>query len=391
MDRDFSFYSLFILCAIAFLVPLVIYRTRYLKIPVAIAEIIIGIAVGKSGINIVRVDPILEFLSLFGFTFLMFLSGLEIDFHYLKKFTRVTNHFNPLGLGFKVFGLTVALSFVFANVLKGVGITKNPLFLTLIFSTTSLGIVVPALKAKQIISRPVGQMILVVALIADFGTILMIPAVMFFIAGTKSINLVYSFLLVGFFGLIFYTGKKFFKFNLNNSFLETSQFKIRAAFALILFFVTLAEIAGIEIILGAFLAGVLYSVIFTKFRAEITPKLESFGYGFLIPIFFIMVGAKFDLKPVLSFQVLLLLPLFIYIIYIVKMIPALVFKKYFSWRETIGAGFLISSRLSLIIALSLVALKEGLITTMTHSTFILLAMITCLASPLLFMKIYPEP
>ncbi len=389
MNQGLNFYSLLMLCAIAFIVPLAVLRIRFLKIPVAIAEIIIGIIVGQSGLNIVRTNPVIDFLALFGFAFLMFLSGLEIDFHYFFNNAGTPSGFHPVRLGFIIFGLTVVLSFFFANVLHSIGITKSPLFLTLIFSTTSLGIVVPVLKARQIINRPVGQLILIAALIADFGTLLMIPVVMFFVAGAGSINLIYASLLIGFFGLILFTGKKLVKFNFDNLLFETSQFKVRAAFVLILLFVTLAEITGIEIILGAFLAGILYSSLFSKYKIEILPKLEAIGYGFLIPIFFIMVGAKFDLKPVFSRQVLVLLPLFVYIVYIVKLVPALVLIKFFGWRETIGAGFLISSRLSLIIALSLVALNEGLINSATHSTFILLAMVTCLISPLIFIKVFP--
>jgi Trk K+ transport system NAD-binding subunit len=78
------------------------------------------------------------------------------------------------------------------------------------------------------------------------------------------------------------------------------------------------------------------------------------------------------------------------IVYAVKLFPVLILKLFFSWRETIGAGFLLSSRLSLIIAVSLVAWRAGVITETTHSTFILVAVVTCIISPLLFSKIFPE-
>ena len=71
------------------------------------------------------------------------------------------------------------------------------------------------------------------------------------------------------------------------------------------------------------------------------------------------------------------------------MIPSLILKRYFSWRQTIGAGFLISSRLSLIIAIALVAWESGIISETTYSTFILVAIITCIFSPILFSKIFP--
>jgi Kef-type K+ transport system membrane component KefB len=161
---------------------------------------------------------------------------------------------------------------------------------------------------------------------------------------------------------------------------------VRASFALMLTFATLAEMANLEIILGAFLAGILYSFLFKTYRNEIQPKLEAIGYGFLIPVFFIMIGVTFDFKILLTPQVYLLLPLLLYIAYIVKLIPALILRKYFGWRETLGAGFLLSARLSLIIAISLIALKEGLISQSIHSALIIVAMITCLLSPIIFMQ-----
>ena len=210
MEQEFSFKSLMILSGLAFLIPLVLYRIRLFKIPVVIMEIIAGIIVGKSGFNIVKNDIWVEFLALFGFAYLMFLSGLEIDFHYFKNIRQPSNRFNPLVSGIAIFLLTIMLSFLFANILGKIGITKSPLFLTLIFSTTSLGIVVPILKTGQIINRLFGQTILIAALIADFLTILLIPVVMFLVTGAQSTDLIYTVLILLFFGLIFYGWKKCF-------------------------------------------------------------------------------------------------------------------------------------------------------------------------------------
>ena len=228
------------------------------------------------------------------------------------------------------------------------------------------------------------------ALIADFATMILIPVVMFFITGEKSIDLIYTGLLLGGAILIYWLSKKHLFRNAANPLLKTSQMMIRASFALMLIFVTLAEIANIEIILGAFIAGILYSFLFASYRKEIWPKLDAIGYGFLIPLFFIMIGINFNFSMVVTPQVYLLLPLLIYIVYIVKLIPALLLKKYFGWRETIGAGFLLSSRLSLIIALSFIALQKGMITPVIHSSLILVAMITCLLSPIIFMQVFPQ-
>ena len=390
MNGKTNFESLLIICIIAFALPLLINQFKKIQFPVVIAEIISGMIIGKSGLDLVRTDPALEFLSLLGFAYLMFLSGLEIDFSRLKttKATRLV--INPVKIGIIIFLLTIGLSFGFAKILQQINITNNPLFLMLIFATTSLGVVIPSLRAKGVIQKPIGQIILMAALIADFATMLLIPVVLFFDTGESGIDLIYTGLILGGAVFIYFLSKKHLFRNAATPLLETSQMMVRASFALMLIFVTLAETANIEIILGAFIAGILYSFLFAAYRKEIRPKLEAIGYGFLIPVFFIMIGINFNLTTIVTPRIYLLIPLLTYMAYLVKLIPALMLKKYFSWRETLGTGFLLSSRLSLIIALAFIALKEGMITPDIHAALILVAIITCILSPVLFMQIFPE-
>jgi Kef-type K+ transport systems, membrane components len=390
MNAKTIFESLFIICTIAFGLPVIIHKIKIFQFPVIIAEILSGIIIGRSGLNLVRTDPVLEFLSLLGFAYLMFLSGLEIDFLSLKHMYSYPSTANPVQAGIIIFLLTMILSFFFAGMLQKIGIANNALFLTLIFATTSLGIVIPTLQSRGISQKPIGQLILVAALFADFGTMLLIPVAIFFISGEKTIDFVYTGLILGGAVLIFFIGKKRLFGIGSNSSSKTSQMMVRGSFALIFIFVALAEMANIEIILGAFIAGVLYAFLFRACLNEVRPKLEAVGYGFLIPIFFMMIGVTFNLKTLVTPQIYLLLPLLLYIAYIVKLIPALVLRKYYGWRETLGAGFLLSSRLSLIIGISFIALKEGMITPSIHATFVLVAMITCLISPLIFMQVFPH-
>lgn len=392
MENGLNFYSLLLISILAFLLPLAVSKMKKVKIPVVIAEIIAGIILGKSGFNVIQKDVWIEFLSLFGFAYLMFLSGVEIDFSYFIKLKKEKiRKGNPLFLGILIFLLTVLLSFLISSQLEKAGLASNPYFFTMIFSTTSLGIVVPILKENKLIKEPIGQTILMAALIADFATMFMIPIVMFLVHAEGSTKLLTSLIVFVVFALLYFVGKRFFKLDFDsNPTYESSQIKIRAAFALILIFVSLAEFTDVEIILGAFLAGILFSLLFHEFRTELVPKLDAIGYGFLIPIFFITVGADFDLRTVFTRDTLIALPLYVAVAYLVKLIPALVLKKYYTWRESLGTGFLLSSRLSLIIAIALVAWEAGIISETTYSTFLLVAIITCIASPVLFSKIFPK-
>jgi len=103
-----------------------------------------------------------------------------------------------------------------------------------------------------------------------------------------------------------------------------------------------------------------------------------------------MVGARFNLaEAAASSNFLVMLPLLITALYLVKLVPSLLFRLSFSWRETFSAGFLLSSRLSLIIAAAAVGLKLGEISGNTNGAIIISAVVTCLVSPLIFEKLAP--
>src|SRR5690606_35152280 len=90
----------------------------------------------------------------------------------------------------------------------------------------------------------------------------------------------------------------------------TAQIKLRVAFSTLLIFVVLAETLGIEIIVGAFLAGAIVAMLRTPEDRELSSQLEGIGFGFFIPIFFIMVGVDFNLPALLgSTEALLSVPL----------------------------------------------------------------------------------
>jgi len=392
MNQDIRFSSLLIIFILAFLIPLIISMIKVIRIPEVIGEIIAGVVIGKSGFNVVQDNVWINFLAAFGFSYLMFLSGVEIDFTYFKKANQGRRgNLNPLKLGLSTFAATLLLSFLISVMLSHLGIGINPLILTLIFSTTSLGIVVPTLKETGVIGRPIGQIILISAIIADFSTMLMIPFVMSYAAGKKNSSFLSSLLLVAAFAVIYVIGKILLSRNFTGrSALKTSQWEIRAAFVLFLTLIAVSEFAGVEVILGAFLAGVLFSIFFQKRRADILPKLDAIGYGLLTPFFFIVTGARFDLRTVTAdHKAWILLPVLLACKYIAKLIPLISFKKFFGWRKTIGAGFLLSANLSLTIAVSLIALQNGIITESVYSTFLLSAILSCMISPMTFYKFMP--
>nr|MBI9047937.1 cation:proton antiporter [Anaerolineaceae bacterium] len=171
----------------------------------------------------------------------------------------------------------------------------------------------------------------------------------------------------------------------------TTQIKVRIAIAIMLVLVALSEMIGSEIILGAFMAGMVIRLISTPSDAHVEEQLETIGYGFFIPIFFIQVGTEIDIPTMLSStNIGLLVPYLIIAAIVVKVLPALIFKNVFNWKESLGAGILLSSRLSLIIAAVAIGVKLDVITPEVQSVIILIAVFTVTFFPPLFNFLIPS-
>jgi len=144
-------------------------------------------------------------------------------------------------------------------------------------------------------------------------------------------------------------------------------------------------------LLGAFLSGLLLSGFLHKERSLLMVKLDGMGFGFFIPIFFIMVGAKFDPKALLEFDqsFLLFFFLLLIILFAIKLIPSFLWARLFGYKKAIAGGFLMSSRLSLIIAASAIGLKLEIISPGINACFIIMAVVTCFLSPVMYNFLNP--
>ena len=410
-----SFSPLLIVISLAFIVPLLLTRFRRLRLPIVVGEILAGIVVGRSGFGwVTHEDPLLTLLAEFGFVFLMFLAGMEIDFANINvewpgaaraggaqtgpsSTAGRRRSFGPLSISLLSFVTTLALSTVVGFVLLRMGLVRSPWMMALIMSTTSLGVVMPVLKEQGLIGGRFGQTILIASLVADFATMLLITVVVATISHGLTLDiLLISVLFVVFFllyrlGIVSLNRFDTVRHTLEELSHTTARIKIRGAFTVMLLFVVLAEMLGAEIILGAFIAGAMLSLLSTREDMEAMHQLEAVGFGFFIPIFFIMVGVDFNLGVLLSStDALLLLPFLVLAAFLVKIGPALLFRLQFTWRETLSAGFLLSSRLSLIIAASAIGLSLGIISESVNTMIILVAIVTVSIAPLIFNRIAPR-
>ncbi|HCT6977413.1 TPA: monovalent cation:proton antiporter family protein [Staphylococcus aureus] len=393
-----EFLSLVIVVLAAFLTPIIVNRLNINFLPVVVAEILMGIVIGNSFLNIVERDSILNILSTLGFIFLMFLSGLEIDFKAFKKDKRARQGQNDdessipghLNLALTVFAFIMIISILLAYVFKWLGLVDDVLLMIIIISTISLGVVVPTLKEMNIMRTTIGQFILLVAVLADLVTMILLT-VYGAINGQGGSTIWLIGILVVFTAISYILGVQFKRMSFLQKLMDgTTQIGIRAVFALIILLVALAEGVGAENILGAFLAGVVVSLLNPD--EEMVEKLDSFGYGFFIPIFFIMVGVDLNIPSLIKEpKLLIIIPILIVAFIISKLIPVMFIRRWFDMKTTIASAFLLTSTLSLVIAAAKISERLNAISAETSGILILSAVITCVFVPIIFKKLFPVP
>ncbi|HDZ6338528.1 TPA: monovalent cation:proton antiporter family protein [Staphylococcus aureus] len=393
-----EFLSLVIVVLAAFLTPIIVNRLNINFLPVVVAEILMGIVIGNSFLNIVERDSILNILSTLGFIFLMFLSGLEIDFKAFKKDKRARQGQNDdessipghLNLALTVFAFIMIISILLAYVFKWLGLVDDVLLMVVIISTISLGVVVPTLKEMNIMRTTIGQFILLVAVLADLVTMILLT-VYGAINGQGGSTIWLIGILVVFTAISYILGVQFKRMSFLQKLMDgTTQIGIRAVFALIILLVALAEGVGAENILGAFLAGVVVSLLNPD--EEMVEKLDSFGYGFFIPIFFIMVGVDLNIPSLIKEpKLLIIIPILIVAFIISKLIPVMFIRRWFDMKTTIASAFLLTSTLSLVIAAAKISERLNAISAETSGILILSAVITCVFVPIIFKKLFPVP
>src|SRR3990172_2867154 len=252
--EETSFHSLAIVAAVGFFVPLLLGFVPRLRLPSVVLEIAVGAVIGPSVLGWVQVDEPIRLFSRLGFASLLFLAGLEIELDLLRGAL--------LRLAAWGFLFSLLLSVVFCYALRAAGLLYTPLFVAIILVSSAIGLVIPVLKDAGEMASPFGQLVVVAISIADFGAILLLTLLF----STQSGSVSETFFLLATVGLLCVfialaaTGLGHWK-RLSETLQRlqdtTAMIRIRGAAFLLIVFVVLVEEMGLEIILGAFAAGVL--------------------------------------------------------------------------------------------------------------------------------------
>ena len=380
---DVEFVNLFAVTLIALTAPLLLGFAPALRIPAVVLEILVGVAVGPSGLGWVHVDLPVQIVSLIGLAFLLFLAGLEIDVHRLRG--------RLLRLAVLGYLATVALGLAAGFGFDAAGWVRDPWLVAVTLSATSLGLVVPVLKDAGRVDGALGQTVIAASSIADFAAVVLLSLLFSTSGGSTGGKLV---LLVGFAGLVATVGlvvaltRRSTRLGDVLTRLQdtTAEIRVRAAVVLLIALVALAEKFGLESILGAFLAGAIVGLLdrdagsHPHFRA----KLDAIGYGFVIPVFFVTSGLRLDLHALLADpSALARVPLFLLTLLAVRGLPALLYARLFDRAGVVAAGLLQATSLPFIVTATQIGVALGKISSVTAAALICAGLLSVLIFPLI--------
>lgn len=392
--------SVLIVTLVAFVTPMVLQRFKISVLPTAVAEVLVGIVIGKSGFDLVQTEGVLSFLSNYGVIFLLFLSGMEIDFSLFKKNNgpltplarkKAANapSTSPVQVAVVAYGGSLLMALALALLFKFSCLFSNFVLAAILFSTVALGVVIAVLKENELLNKPLGQALLLIAVLGEVVPLLCLTIYSSFVSGKgESAWLIFLLFIVG--ALIFKRFRSFFT-SLDEINKSTTQIDIRLALLVITTLVVLAESVGAEDILGAFIAGIVIKLLQPAHSTQ--EKLDAIGYGIFIPFFFILTGAKIDIPGLLgSPKTLILIPLF-FVAYVLAKVPAYFgLRQRFKRINALAGAMLSQTTITLVLATLTVAQNLKVITSEQSGAFILAAVVSCILGPLVFNKLHkPEP
>lgn len=355
---------------------------RRLHIPWVVLLIVGGVLLGPSVLGLVEPTDSLLFMSEIGLIFLMFMAGLETKVTHARAelesigFVAVVNSLFPFGVGFWISHL-LGMSTV-SSVLVGI-----------IFMSSSVAVIVPALESSGVLHKKLGRFILSSTLIQDALSLVLLSVLMQtqgFGAGVP-IWLLYSLVFIVFVTLRWIVPKvnKNFLVSLEESTSkDLFQKEVRWVVAVLVGVVSLFGFLGLHPIIGAFLAGLILSDSISSER--LYEQLRTVSYGIFIPTFFVMTGVKIDISVFAQFAGVGLMAF----VLVMSSLSSKYLSGYLAARITkfnsYEANIIASSsmpQLSTTLAVAYLGLERNLISEPVVLGLVLLSIISTLLGPLI--------
>ncbi len=383
MTHDFI--SLALVALIAAAAPIVANLIPKKPVPETVLLLLGGAVLGPHLANVIWLDDSVALLSDLGCAMLFLLAGYEINPQI------ITGREGRRGLA--TWGVTLALAFAAVHLFTGVSARGlDGLAVTIALTTTAIGALMPILKERGLLDTRLGSSILAYGTWGELGPVVAMAILLSTRAKWATIAILAAFVaaavLLAIFGHrstraggrineILFAGRE-----------TTSQTFVRVTMLLLIALVALSSLFSLDIVLGAFAAGFILRYVVPENDQFLEKRLNAIGYGFLIPLFFVISGARIDLTAVAA-QPLLLVG-FIAMLVLIRAVPIFVSMARDKDPEVAQLGarghatvaVYCTTALPLIVAVTSVAVSAGAMDPSTASVFVSAGALTVLIMPL---------
>ena len=355
-----------------------------LLVPIVVVELALGVLIGPDVLGVAESSEVLDFLGELGLGFLFFFAGYEIELDKIRG--------KPLRLAAIGWVITLVLAYGLAGALMAAGVVLSGLLVGSAMSTTALGTILPVLRDARQLDTRLGGFVLGVGAVGEFGPVLIVTVLL----GSQSDPSTQLLLLLSFVALAVLAAllsmravARSWRFIARN--LETSgQVPVRLTVLLLFGLVVIAADLGLDVILGAFAAGVILRLLMQGREAVLfESKLDAVGFGLLIPFFFVTSGMQLDVEALASSgRALVELPVFLAMFLLVRGLPVMVlYRKVLSLAERRALALLSATQLPLVVAITTIGVEAGHMRTSTAAALVGAGALSVLLYPALALSL----
>lgn len=377
--------SLLVIMLVAVIVPMAI---RFLRIRLAevVLLIIAGILIGPEVLDLVTVDPAIGLLNELGLGFLFFLAGLELETSVLKgRAGRLA------GISW---GVSLLIAIVVSLTLTALGVVEEPVGFSIVLTSTAMGTLLPVLRDNGDLTTPFGRLFMGAGAWGEFGPIVAISVFLGTRSAFAALLSLAAFSLVAM--LIAFIPQRIHNERVRSylvlSHHTSSQTVVRITMLLLIALLTLASDFGLDIVMGAFIGG----VILRRFLPEgeesvLQSKIEAMGFGFFIPVFFILSGVALDIRSIIE-NPWPMLAVFAMLI-VIRGLPTFILYRGIlpDTRERTRLSLYTATGLPIIVAVTSIQVQAGLMTSNDAAELVAAGTLTVIVFPLLAQILRKKP
>jgi Kef-type K+ transport system membrane component KefB len=369
--------SLFVIAVIAAAVPLIVGLLR-LKVAEVVLLLGLGVVFGPQMLGWITINDTIGTFNELGLGMLFFLAGFELEAHAIQ------GRSGKLALSGWLSSLVLAFALTWA--LWELGFVKDLAGIAIALTSTALGTLLPVIRDRGLLHSEFGTYFMGAGALGEFGPILAIALLLSVHSIPFTVATLVVFALVAF--VIWRSPGRVMTDRVaaivERGHQTSSQTAVRWTVVLLLFLLGLAAVFGLDAVLGAFVAGVVLRRYAPPGEGnKLAPKIEAIGFGFFIPLFFVVSGAKLDIDSIKENPLRLLV--FFVLLLVVRGLPQYVLYRFAlpDTRERWQFTLYVATALPILVAITGLEVAQGAMLPANAAAIVGAGALTVLVFPLL--------